>query len=147
MPPFRYAEAMAWGQDAGTLVEITRLLARLPRDYDAAALPALLARWPAGPLRYPRQWREIERLGRLTGLAAAYLPLATQFGVCFKRALVRYALLRQRGLPVTFHLGLRPGGAAPNGHAWLELHGEPLWERGGVTGFRETFRYPSRAGG
>lgn len=141
--PLHYADYMAWTQDAGVLFESAWLLARMPWEYQEDALPAFLARLGAGAPRDGKRGSDFERVGRLTATAASRLPLARRFGLCLKRALIRYALLRRRGLPVTFHLGLRQSDGRLEGHAWLSLHGAPLWERGGVEGYRETFRYPN----
>lgn len=59
---------------------------------------------------------------------------------CLPRALARYVLLREAGVPVQLVLGLRPDVLDPVGHAWVELHGRPIMERETLS-YHETFRY------
>ena len=128
--------------DTRIVVETAWRLATLGRAYDAARLPAVLAQLEPRTIAYARTWQEIDRVRRLSAVVVYHLPIASSFGACLKLALVRYALLRRRGLPVTFHLGLRVEREGLLGHAWLSLHGRPLWERQDPSAYRETFRFP-----
>jgi Transglutaminase-like superfamily len=62
---------------------------------------------------------------------------------CFYRSLARYAMLRRAGHPARFVMGLEARRCARDivGHAWVELHGEPLGEEI-EPGLAVTFSYP-----
>ena len=60
---------------------------------------------------------------------------------CMVRALVRCAMLRTRGIPATWVMGIRPGADDLEGHAWIELDGVPIMEDEPPR-FTPTFRYP-----
>jgi hypothetical protein len=47
---------------------------------------------------------------------------------CLQRAMVRFVMLRRRGLPVCFKVGIEPDSVPLQGHAWLELEGRPVFE-------------------
>jgi len=70
-------------------------------------------------------------------------------GPCVPRALAVFAALRARGAPAVFCSGVRRRGAALEGHAWVELDGEPVEERRQPTGFGYVvnLRYPRDASG
>ena len=70
----------------------------------------------------------------------ARAPLLHQ--TCLYRALARYALLRRRGHPAEFVLGIDACGLAHPGHAWVELGGRAFAEAEDVSRYRVTFRYP-----
>lgn len=61
---------------------------------------------------------------------------------CLYRSLARYAVLRRAGHPARFVLGLNPKAGEILGHAWVELHGEPVGETI-EPGLAVTFAYPS----
>lgn len=118
-------------------------LAALEKRYDGASLVELFERLTPRRIAYVRDWAAVERLGMLTAVLARRLPLATSTGSCLKLAVVRYALLRRRGLNVRVHFGVRPSREGVTGHAWLSLNDEPLWENSAhLATFRETFRHP-----
>lgn len=132
----RMPDLRAWGE---TLYE----LAVLEKRYESASLDALFASLAPRRITYARDWAAVERLRALTAMLAGRLPFAGSMGACLKLAIVRYALLRRRGLNVNVHLGVRPSPAGLTGHAWLTLNGEALWEDPAqVATFRETFRHP-----
>lgn len=45
-------------------------------------------------------------------------------------------------MSAAFVMGLGPGGVKDDGHAWIELDGEPFEEQGDVSRYTVTFRYP-----
>ena len=61
---------------------------------------------------------------------------------CLYRALARYAVLRRTGLDATFVMGVGPRGVHDEGHAWVEVEGEPFVEPTDVSKYAVTFRYP-----
>lgn len=91
--------------------------------------------WPATDAELDAVERTVER----------YLdPKGTLATTCLYRSLVRYVLLRELGLDVSFVMGVRPSSEDLVGHAWLELDGRVLRET-----LKEpyvvTFSYPRRA--
>lgn len=60
---------------------------------------------------------------------------------CMVRALVRCAMLRKRGFPAAWVMGVRPGTDDLEGHAWIEVDGVPIMEDEPPR-FTPTFRYP-----
>jgi hypothetical protein len=62
---------------------------------------------------------------------------------CLYRALARYAVLRHAGHPARFVMGLDPAAAQIEGHAWVELDGEPVGETL-APGLKVTFSFPSQ---
>lgn len=61
---------------------------------------------------------------------------------CLLRSLIRYRLLRERGVAVVFKMGVRQRGEELEGHAWIELRGQPVLERES-TDYQVTFAYPT----
>jgi hypothetical protein len=61
---------------------------------------------------------------------------------CLYRSLARYAVLRSTGHPARFVMGLDPTKRDIEGHAWVELHGEPVGETL-EPGLTVTFSYPA----
>lgn len=60
---------------------------------------------------------------------------------CLYRSLARYAVLRRAGHPARFVMGLDPTAKDIEGHAWVELAGEPAFETLDP-GLAVTFAYP-----
>ena len=60
------------------------------------------------------------------------------------RSLIRYRCLRERGVEVVFKMGLREREGVMEGHAWIELRGQPVLERES-TDYQVTFVYPPSA--
>jgi hypothetical protein len=82
--------------------------------------------------------------------AAVGLDYFSPLGLCLRRSLVRYVLLRRAGVPVVVHFGAkksaREGQHKIAGHAWLTLHGEPYAENPeDYHGFTAIYVYPSIA--
>jgi hypothetical protein len=62
---------------------------------------------------------------------------------CLPRALSLYQCLRREGLPVQLVFGVRPGLRIEEGHAWLQMRGEPLLEPADrMQGFVPVFLHP-----
>lgn len=95
---------------------LRRVLGLLLRREHLGALLDLLG--PAG-VRAPRTAEDHRRLVEGLGRSSA---------TCLHRALAGYALLRPRGAPVRFVIGVARGGTELLAHAWLELDGVPLEE-------------------
>lgn len=80
--------------------------------------------------------RDVERVTRQ--MLQHMRPLRT---TCMVRALVRCAMLRVRGIPATWVMGVRPGADDLEGHAWIEVEGVPIMEDEPPR-FTPTFRHP-----
>jgi len=50
---------------------------------------------------------------------------------CLEQSMVLYFILRRRGAAVELRIGVRPYGFLA--HAWVELDGRPIYEKGEVT--------------
>jgi hypothetical protein len=61
---------------------------------------------------------------------------------CLYRSLARYALLRRAGHAARFVMGLDPRARDIEGHAWVEIAGEPVGEEI-EPGLAVTFAFPS----
>ena len=62
------------------------------------------------------------------------------------RSLTLFRLLRRRGVPLEFHLGVRDGDDALHGRCWLSHHDRPLFEEDDPgTRVRSVYRYCSRS--
>jgi len=62
---------------------------------------------------------------RAVAIAAAFLPLRAR---CLEQSLVAYVVLRRRGIDSHVRLGVQPYGFTA--HAWVEVSGQPINERG-----------------
>ena len=86
----------------------------------------------------------IEDIHRVTDLWLRRIPVTR--ATCLPRALVRYELLRRRGLVPTFVMGTR---LAPTGellaHAWVMLGDRPVMEREDVDVSEFTVTYYATA--
>lgn len=123
--------ALAAGAVAARL-RASRLLGR-------RSLPAVL-----GALT-PRLFRDVP-LDVAEGAVEASERLLERLRVvpdtCLYRSLARYAVLRGAGHPARFVMGLDPKKRDIEGHAWVELHGEPVGETL-EPGLTVTFSYPA----
>lgn len=126
------------------VVEATALRGLLAVALDRVAMDRLLAGLT------PRQPRF---RGVLEGAALASVERATELVLrrvrvtrttCLLRSLIRYRLLRERGVEVVFKMGVRHRGEELEGHAWIELRGQPVLERES-TDYQVTFAYPNPA--
>ncbi len=92
---------------------------------------------PLAPVRAAdRVQRDIEHVTTLA--LTRFRPTRT---TCMVRALVRCAMLRTRGFPAAWVMGIRPGTDDLEGHAWIELDGVPIMEDE-PPHFTRTFRFP-----
>jgi hypothetical protein len=104
----------------GLRVALDRLLRRRP-------LPEVLrAITPRDRFAVPAPLDEVERALAASERWAVRLRFVPN--TCLYRAMARYAVLRRAGHPARFVMGLRPGDAEINGHAWVELGGAPAFE-------------------
>jgi hypothetical protein len=78
----------------------------------------------------------VESSVRVVDLAVKRLPL--EF-TCLVRSLVLAALLRAQRVPVDLRIGVRPGGAPLDAHAWVEYGGRPINETAEVVATFTTF--------
>ena len=130
--------------------DLGRALLRARITAFAAAVP-LLMRLPLERLNRvvtPRRRasRPLAELGPLVAeLDAVVLwPRRPVHAGCLTRGLTRYFFLRRAGADVALCFGMgRPYTAALEGHCWIELDGEPVFEsRDPRPVFAETYRLP-----
>lgn len=80
-------------------------------------------RWqPSRPRRLHDVVHALERLERVV-TRVRFVP-----NTCLFRSLGRYALLRHAGLEPRLFLGLHPDSSEMDGHAWVEVCGQPVLE-------------------
>ncbi|MBI1801786.1 MAG: lasso peptide biosynthesis B2 protein [Chloroflexi bacterium] len=128
------------------LQEAWRLERALPHWLNALPLPELMRRLDdeAAASRADGDPAAITRLAD----AAVGLNFFSPLGLCLRRSLVRYVLLRRAGVPVTVHFGAKKdseaGQSRLSGHAWLTLNAKPYAERpDDYRGFTPIYSYPS----
>jgi len=68
---------------------------------------------------------ELDRIVRLSAVAARCLPLAGQDN-CLERSLITYRYLSGVGLNPHLVVAVRTADLASHGHAWVTVNGEPL---------------------
>lgn len=122
-------------------VEAVAARLRASRLLGRRSLPAVL-----GALT-PRVAREVPldvAEGAITAAERLFERLRVVPDTCLYRSLARYAVLRGAGHPARFVMGLDldPKKRDLEGHAWVELHGEPVGETL-EPGLTVTFRYPA----
>ncbi|MBI2375929.1 MAG: lasso peptide biosynthesis B2 protein [Deltaproteobacteria bacterium] len=130
---------MTLGRKAALLARITFLRSVLPDRVAREPLDLLLpSLTPAGRLAHSDPSLVGFAEASIESLLKRHWPLRT---TCLYRSLVRYAILRDLGVPVRFVMGIRNDGTDLAGHAWLELDGRPHLE---VLEHRytRTFEYP-----
>ena len=81
--------------------------------------------------------------------AVSMLDYGSPLGVCLRRSLVRYVLLRRAGVPVVVHFGAKKDLAGAQGriagHAWLTLDGQAFAENPqDYEGFTAIYSYPQK---
>lgn len=109
-------------------VVLLRLL--LPKKMGELPLDALLDELT--PDVHPRssngrnKEEEVARIHRITEQLLRERKLLGT--TCLYRSLIRYVLLRQAGIDVTFVMGVRRRGTELVGHAWLEAEEKPFME-------------------
>lgn len=124
-------------------IEAVTARLRAARLFGRRSLPALL-----GALT-PRLARDVPLDVAEAAIAASErllerLPVVPD--TCLYRSLARYAVLRGAGHPARFVMGLDldPKKRDIEGHAWVELHGQPVGETL-EPGLTVTFSYPTSA--
>lgn len=128
------------------LLEAWRIERSLPRWFTANPLPQLMQELDA-ETRAPSPLSDPTALTRLAD-AAVGLDYGSPLGICLRRSLVRYVLLRRAGVGVVVHFGARKradgGRARIAGHAWLTLDGRPYSEAPeNYQGFAIVYSWPS----
>jgi len=125
------------------VAELVALRLTLPSRVARQPLDTLLASLTPTPACVPISARAVKSLKRdvlRTEGALRLLPWLPS--TCLYRALARYTILRRTGEDATFVMGLGPKGVQDDGHAWVEIAGEPFEERGDISQYAVTFRYP-----
>ena len=125
------------------MAELVALRLSLPSRLAREPLDALLDSLTPSPARSATSARATSSLTRdilCTERAIRRLPWLTS--TCLYRALARYAVLRDTGVDATFVMGVSPQGVQDDGHAWIEIDGQPFEEPNDVSRFAITFRYP-----
>lgn len=123
------------------LVELVGRRAMLAARYEREPLDALL-RSLDGNARDGAVTRAVREAMQRADLAADRVPLLPK--TCLFRSLARFAALRARRIDARFVMGL-PRVRGGDGHAWVEVHGEPFLEDEDVSAMVVTFCYPPRA--
>ena len=128
-------------------IEIRAMQAAMPARYDALTLPDFLT-WLTPARADWAGWDE--DVVRTLVDALALLDRGSPFGLCLRRAFLRYHFLRRAGLPlgVVFAMRFRQADEPPGlaGHAWNVLDGAPYHERAeDMAGFTEVYRWPEVA--
>lgn len=131
--------------DLRPLIPLIRQVAReLPARQEGQSLPAFLT--ALTPAEVDLANVNPEQLRRLVD-ALARVDRRHPFGLCLRRALLRYHFLRRAGLPlgIVFAVRIRrphePPGLA--GHAWNTLDGRPWHEdEADYRGFTVLYRWP-----
>lgn len=128
--------------------EINKLRRSLPAWYESHSLPDLLAQLtPSAPDLTDVNPEDLRGLVD----AIADLDWRSPFGVCLRRALLRYHFLRRAGIELGIVFGVRfrqtheTAGIA--GHAWNTLAGRPYHEREeDYLGFSIMYEWPPEIG-
>ena len=76
---------------------------------------------------------DLERAARLVEAVASFYPLKA---TCLKKSLVLFRILRRRGIPVEFRLGVSKLHGDFTSHAWLECQGRVLLGEGMTDRYR-----------
>jgi hypothetical protein len=79
---------------------------------------------------------DAEAVARLVAMAGALYPGRAR---CLQRSLALHWRLRRYGVPNELRIGVQPYGFLA--HAWVEVHGNPVGDRGEVT--RKVVPFPS----
>jgi len=68
----------------------------------------------------------LDRIRRYSNFIATALLRSRR--PCLLRCLVLYRYCRRQGVPILIHFGVKQGEDGLQGHSWVSLHGEPLFE-------------------
>jgi hypothetical protein len=104
------------------------------------SLPELLATLTPDAATAPLPRRAAERAISAAERVVARLRVVPD--TCLYRSLARYHGLRRAGHPARFVMALDPRAAEIEGHAWVEIDGEPVGETL-EPGLAVTFSYPA----
>lgn len=72
---------------------------------------------------------EGRRIGRLVNKVGGRWPWRAN---CLRRSLVVWWLLRRKGIAADLRIGVRPTGAVPDFHAWVEVGGSVVNDRADI---------------
>jgi Transglutaminase-like superfamily len=139
------ADALPSSGSRQVLRDAWRIERSLPKWFAAEPLPQLMQHLDdEARARGPLLARD--SLTRLAD-AAVGLDYTSPLGICLRRSLVRYVLLRRAGVGVSVHFGARKGAGGARsriaGHAWLTLDGRPYAEEPeNYRGFAVIYYYP-----
>lgn len=130
--------------DLHLLFRMALLVLVLPLLLKLLSLPALLRLLDPGvrsrPTSDPAQLERRILLARRL-LSRQHGPFRQS---CLRRSIVLLRHLRGCGFPVTILFGISKPGGNLDGHAWLELDGQPIAETNGPQArYRVIYRYPS----
>lgn len=123
------------------LAEVSVLLGKLLIVQRTAPLPDLMAKFDAEPIAPGgRRLRPARLVYLVTGLVR--LTLRDRF--CMKRSILIFHYLRKWGHSARILFGVVKQDGDLQGHAWVELNGRPLAERGHPRSrYTVTYAYPS----
>jgi transglutaminase superfamily protein len=132
-------------EERAALQAAWRIERRLPGWFARLSLPELMLRLDAEISVIPSVL-DAPRAARLAD-AAVGLDCFSPLGICLRRSLVRYVLLRRAGLPVVVQFGAKKYAGSKRshiaGHAWLTLNGAPHAEvPRDYAGFTPIYAYP-----
>lgn len=117
----------------GTLIVLQR---RLP-------LPELMARFDSKPAR---SWPGPMEPKSLTRLVSRLVRVILRDHYCMKRSIIIFHYLRKWGYDARLRFGVAKEDGTLQGHAWVELDGEPLSERPDPRRrYAVTYSYPAPA--
>ncbi len=139
-------DALCSARTRAIVCEAWRLEQSLPHWFASEALPQLMQRLDreASVRTLNADASTIVRCADAVTMLDYFSPL----GVCLRRSLVRYVLLRRAGVLVVVHFGARKNVVAGHskiaGHAWLTLAGKPFAENPqDYQGFATIYTYPN----
>lgn len=126
--------------DLAVLGRLFLLLGKLVLFQRRRALPELIAMvdMPIGGQSLPPISPH-----RLVSFTDLLLRLTYKDNFCMKRSLLLFHFLRDWGYDVRLRFGVKKEDARLTGHAWIELRGLPLREKGDPRDlYRTTFSFP-----
>lgn len=126
------------------VAEVVLLRGLLPAAIERLPLDRLLRGLTPASARFAGRGEvaTLEAVERATDLVLRRVRVTRT--TCLLRSLIRYRCLRERGVEVVFKMGLRERQGVMEGHAWIELRGQPVLERES-TDYQVTFVYPPSA--
>lgn len=123
------------------LVRMSRLLGSLLIAQRKASMPALMARFDSEPA--PPDEPRVPP-GRLVYLVTGLVRFTLRDRFCMKRSILTFHFLRRWGYDARIRFGVVKDDRGLQGHAWVELNGRPLAERGDPRQrYAVTYEYPN----